>query len=587
MFCSKCGKPVENDALFCPYCGTSLKQIVNKKQEESLKDEKHENKEDRKDVVEQRREKRNFSKQNINQAKDKIMGNVQRIQNHVKTPNSNINKTKIVIIVPIAIVVLLFVIVLGRFMGLNQAKTEEVMTGIYLLKNDSIYNKDGEQVQSEVRNMETLQIVWDDYLKGNYYYIDEDNVLRYVTDFGKESKVIDENVFSISNYRTDIGTLWQKESTKIRYTKNTGDSVDATAVYYSVNGGNSFSVRNSTGIVFSPNGMYSAYTKWDLGELRLYIMDLKSGEVEKVGGFDQRGYILELDNNKNIYYALADGESTDYTWYYWNNETKDSKTIGKAVYGCLDVNTGIILAIDTEGNLRYGNINNTEDFTKLDSDVEQIFLLEKGSNNLKQVISQTLLQGEEEIIYIKDNGCYYKNLNKKGEAEKALSSKEYVSDVKITNDRNRIFAKTENGLYYVDKEKNGWSEKEKITSDCVNYKITDDGKQVVFSTSELELKYWEEGKETRKLSDEVFDTTVEQTEGGVIYIDQSETLYYSPFSEKKDKVKLADDVLEFVESDNKIYYRKDDLSVYQIELNGEEKQKITDDVNMISKYQYR
>lgn len=38
MFCSKCGKPIEDDVRYCPFCGSKVNVEWEEKQEISYKD---------------------------------------------------------------------------------------------------------------------------------------------------------------------------------------------------------------------------------------------------------------------------------------------------------------------------------------------------------------------------------------------------------------------------------------------------------------------------------------------------------------------------------------------------------------------
>src|SRR5699024_2713866 len=106
-----------------------------------------------------------------------------------------------------------------------------------------------------------LQIVWDDYVNGNYYYVDEEQTLYYNTNFGKNSVKLDEDVTTLTDLRGILTTpyLWQNQCAKIQFMKQAGLETDMTTSYYSANGSKPIRVRNHVGIVFSQNGRYAAY----------------------------------------------------------------------------------------------------------------------------------------------------------------------------------------------------------------------------------------------------------------------------------------------------------------------------------------
>lgn len=104
--------------------------------------------------------------------------------------------------------------------------------------------------------------------------------------------------------------------------------------------------------------------------------------------------------------------------------------------------------------------------------------------------------------------------------------------------------------------------------------------------TDSELTYWKDGKEEQTLDEEVTSGYTQFEKEGVLYITQDQSFYYQPFSEKKEKIKLSDDVEKYVVSDNEIYYVTNENTLYKIQADGNKKEKIMDDVDDLIIYQY-
>ena len=595
MFCSECGKKIKNDSLFCPYCGADLRENnrneedeiekVPEVDEEQLEMEKNEDsvKKGNKEQLEKKKQEwRNKTRTAIEKGKE--FGKI--IENSGKKGK----KFKTIMAVFVLFALLVLAVVAGRSFLLRNKSEDKLKTGFYIKKEESIYDKNGKEIQSQIGNESgKLQIVWDDYVNGNYYYVDEEQTLYYNTNFGKNSVKLDEDVTTLTDLRGILTTpyLWQNQCAKIQFMKQAGLETDMTTSYYSANGSKPIRVRNHVGIVFSQNGRYAAYMKNDLGETMLYVTDLQTSQEEKIDTYERTGYVLNVGDDKSVYYRLNGDSTTDTAWYCWNSKSRQEEKIIQANEGYFNATEGKLLAVNSSGDLLYKDIYDKEgENKKIASNVQQYFLFAKEKSDLISGFNTEIDLDWEEIVYIKDNVCYLKSLNSDKEAEKIIGGKQYVTNIKVAKDRKRVFAVTENGLYYTDKQKDGWSEKEKIASNVTWYEISEDGKEVVLLHTDSELTYWKDGKEEQTLDEEVTSGYTQFEKEGVLYITQDQSFYYQPFSEKKEKIKLSDDVEKYVVSDNEIYYVTNENTLYKIQADGNKKEKIMDDVDDLIIYQY-
>lgn len=324
-------------------------------------------------------------------------------------------------------------------------------------------------------------------------------------------------------------------------------------------------------VYLSDNGAKLAYIDIDDA---LYVYDMKKGERQTVSTERSTPYAFSPNGSALMYteYAALDSEEQAdedapqfISYVYYKGESKKI------------VEDGVVFAATDDCKYIYYAVDDAEDGTV----VYTTNLKSEKKKIASQVDDMPLFNVDKTQMILKSDGKWYASV-KGGEKIRIEGISSSISSLWVANEertaeklQNNHFIGYSDGQYVIYKINKKWAA-EKLVSGIDSYRISRNGDEIFYSKGDRLFVLGED----EAIQDEVSSFRITSDGSAVYFTSEDDTLYYK--QGKKDKKRIADDVMRYyVTHDDHVLYIDEDDMLYSSK-NGKTPKVLDEDIKSVS-----